>query len=81
MSRHLDGSPKPVAPLWYVHWAWLRVRCRCGHSASIRIAELLASGVRRDMRCYEMIDRLRCSACGGREVLADMADRPGVPSP
>ena len=63
MSRHLDSSLKPVSPIYYVATAWLRVRCVCGHATSLPVSDLIAAGIPRETRCYQVIDRLRCSDC------------------
>jgi len=73
MSRHLDGSPQPVAPLWYVRWAWLRIRCQCGRYHEERLADVIERhGLDTQMRCYELVARLRCRACGERPRSADI---------
>lgn len=77
MSKHLDGSPQPVDPLWYRrHHGVLRAWCRCGHHAEVRLVELerrhrLSSNI----RVYQVIERLRCSHCGQRPRFADVVRR------
>lgn len=58
MSRHLDGSPKPVDPLWYRKSMFLRVLCSCGHQNSIPIMDLIRQQrLDPDMRLYQLIPR------------------------
>ncbi len=96
MSRHLDGSPQPVAPLYYVSRAHFRANCACGRSASIPVGKVWAFEMERlirqglpawrakreagAMKCWEIIERMRCSACGRRPpASADVGDYPGPP--
>jgi hypothetical protein len=79
LSKHLDGSPKPVTPLWYVATAWLRIRCACGHATSVQLSDLIARGINRETRCYEVIGRLRCTECGERPAEADVGWERGLP--
>lgn len=79
MSRHLDGSPKPVTPLWYIPAAWVRIQCGCGHATAVQVGDLMAAGIHRDTRCYQVLGRLRCSNCGERPAQADVAWKAGLP--
>ena len=74
MSRHLDGSPKPVDPLWYRrHDGVLRAWCRCGHHAEVRLVEVeRRHRLSPDMRVYQVVERLRCSRCGQRPRYAEV---------
>ncbi len=70
------GRPKPVDPLWY-RFGWrLQARCLCGHAAS---EELQAFAPKRGLpvstRLYQVMDRLRCSACGQRPIVAELVSR------
>jgi hypothetical protein len=68
MSRHLDGSPKPVDPIWYRQHETLHVRCRCGHQASGTIGRIaLKAGMGGQERLWRLVERLRCSRCGARD--------------
>ena len=68
MSRHMDGSPQPVDPIWYRRHERLYVRCRCGHSASGVIGRVARhAGMSEHERLWQMVERLRCSKCGARE--------------
>jgi hypothetical protein len=67
MSRHLDGSPKPVDPLFYRWGWWVRASCGCGHAGLVSVAAAARRhGLARDERLYALIARMRCSACGCR---------------
>ena len=61
------SSPKPVDPIWYKPDGWLVIKCRCGRELQERVRHFAdRNGVSRNLKFYELIDRLRCSACGGR---------------
>jgi hypothetical protein len=67
MSRHLDGSIKPVDPIWYRQHEVLHLRCRCGHQARAMVGVLaLQSGLSGQQHLWELVERLRCSRCGAR---------------
>lgn len=44
---------------------WLRVVCRCGHEARLNPVPLIVKGV---VRLDDVPARLKCSACGSREI-------------
>ncbi|NOG73717.1 hypothetical protein [Roseicella sp. DB1501] len=77
MSRHLDGSPKPVDQLWHRQNEWLHVRCKaCNRSAALHIGALaLQHQLAAQTRLYEVIDRLRCMKCGGKATTLGVSTR------
>lgn len=77
MSRHLDGTPQPVDPLWYRRLDYLHLGCACGHRAAVQIGLLARRhGLAHDARLYQLIARLRCSRCGTRPNAMDVRPRP-----
>jgi hypothetical protein len=77
MSRHLDGSPQPVDPVWYREREYLHLGCPCGHRASLQIGPLARRhGMPSNARLYQLIDRLRCSQCGAAPSAVDVRPRP-----
>jgi hypothetical protein len=73
MSRHLDGSPKPVDPIWYRQHEVLQVRCRCGHQASGVIGLIaLRAGMGGHERLWVLVRRLRCSRCDARDPVVEV---------
>lgn len=67
------SKPKPIDPLWYQRGAWVNALCRCGHRASIRVADLATRHRLRDaLPLHRLIDRLRCASCGQRPTSADI---------
>jgi hypothetical protein len=69
MSRHLDGSPKPVDRISWRRGEWLHLSCQCGHRAALHIGALaLQHELSPAMRLYRVIDRMRCSRCGAKPV-------------
>ncbi|UZO94780.1 Hypothetical protein RMP42_05854 (plasmid) [Roseomonas mucosa] len=76
MSRHLDGSPKPVDPLWLRQHEWLHLTCRCGHRAALHIGALaLQHQLSGEVRLYRVIDRLRCHRCGSGPAGVEVKSR------
>jgi hypothetical protein len=77
MSRHLDGSPQPVDPVWYRERDYLHLACGCGHKAALQIGPLARRhGLATDTRLYQLVARLRCSWCGARTGTVDVRPRP-----
>ena len=61
------NRPKPIDPIWYRLECDLSVQCACGHG----FRETVGAFVRRHrlnqaMKLHQLIDRLRCTRCGGR---------------
>lgn len=72
------GRPKPVDPLSWLRGCYLRVSCGCGHSVVREVSGFAgALGLPGDMMAYQLIDRLRCSQCGARPIMAKVAGRRG----
>jgi hypothetical protein len=73
MSRHLDGSPKPVDYIWHRRTWWLRLTCTCGRAALLPIGQTARlAGLPETARLYQLIDRLRCADCGGRPTRVEV---------
>lgn len=71
------SKPKPIDPLWYQRGAWVNALCRCGHRASIRVADLAARHrLPDDLPLHRLIDRLRCSRCNTSPTTADVTRQP-----
>jgi hypothetical protein len=77
VSRHLDGSPKPVDPVWYREREYLHLGCICGRRVALQIGPMARRhGLANDTRLYELVARLRCSRCGTRHPAVDVKPRP-----
>lgn len=77
MSRHLDGSPQPVDPVWYRKWEYLHLACGCGHKAALQIGPLARRhGLATDTRLYQLVDLMRCSRCGAKPAAVEVRPRP-----
>lgn len=77
MSRHLDGSPQPVDPVWYRRLDYLHLTCGCGHRAALQIGALAQSrGLASDTRLFQIVDRMRCSQCGAGPSAVEVKPRP-----
>ena len=76
MSKHLDGSPQPVDPIWYRHREWLHLGCTCGHRAALPIGETARRhGFSGHHRLYQLVDRMRCGECGAPPVSIAVSSR------
>jgi hypothetical protein len=70
------GRPKPVDLLWYRFGWHLHVRCLCGHAADVELQDFAARrGLPASMRLHQMMERLRCSACGQPPLVAELVSR------
>ena len=77
MSRHLDGSPQPVDPVWYRQFDYLHLGCACGHRAALQIGPLARRhGMVRETNMYLVIGRMTCSRCGARPSTVAVMPRP-----
>lgn len=77
MSKHLDGSPKPVDPVWYRRLEYLHLSCPCGRRVALQIGPLARShGLASDTRLYQLVARLRCGQCGAPPSTVDVKLRP-----
>lgn len=73
MSKHLDGSPQPVDPVWYRRRQQFKLACRCGHAALMPIGALAGRhGISGETRLWQIIERLRCSRCGAAPSQVDV---------
>jgi hypothetical protein len=73
MSRHLNGSPQPVDPVWYRERDYLHLACGCGHKAALQVGPLAyRHGLASNTRLYQLVDLLRCSRCGARPSGVDV---------
>jgi hypothetical protein len=58
--------PKPIDPIWYRQSCYISIRCACGRSLVEPLGDFARSrGIHFDTHIYKLIDRLRCSRCGG----------------
>jgi hypothetical protein len=63
------GQPKPSDPIKHRRTLRLRIACPCGRAREIVVGELAREhGVPGDVSVGRLLGRLRCSACGGREM-------------
>ena len=70
------GRPKPVDPLWYRFGWHLHVRCLCGHAATVELQDFaVRRGLPASLRLYRLMERLRCSACGQKPIVAELVSR------
>jgi hypothetical protein len=70
------GRPKPVDPLWYRFGWHLHVCCLCGHAARVELQDFAAwHALPASLRLYQLMERLRCSACGQRPIVAELVSR------
>lgn len=77
MSRHLDGSPQPVDPVWYREQEYLHLGCSCGRRVALQIGPLARRhGLGSNAKLYKLVDLLRCSQCGARPSAVDVRPRP-----
>ncbi|TQT36995.1 hypothetical protein EIJ21_14015 [Xanthomonas perforans] len=61
------NKPKPIDPIWYRQGCFIRIRCACGRDHVQQLGDFAkARGVSPNMQLYELIARLRCSACGSK---------------
>jgi hypothetical protein len=65
--------PKPIDPVSYRSHAYLQARCRCGHAITEQLGRFAARHrVPGNTAIYELIARLRCSACGAKTISAEV---------
>ena len=76
MSKHLDGRPKLVNPVWYRKQEWLHLACRCRHRAPLHIGALaLQHELASTVRLYQVVERMGCHRCGRKPVGVEVKDR------
>ena len=69
MSRHLDGSPKPVDRLSSRRGEWLHLSCQCGPGAALQNGALeLQHEVELEMRLDRVIARMRFRLGGAKPI-------------
>jgi hypothetical protein len=68
MAANMD-QPCPADRISYRRDLQMRVSCPCGHSLTFVVGELAARyGLPGSMELWRMLDRLKCSHCGNKEL-------------
>jgi hypothetical protein len=76
MSARIASAPMPDDPLWFRRGENLKVWCRCGHSAVLRLDRLAREyGIDPHTPLNRIANRLRCRFCGREPVQTGVARR------
>lgn len=64
MAANYD-RPKPIDPVWYRRTCYIRLSCACGRTLVEQLGDFArARHISDRVRIYQILDRMKCSACG-----------------